>query len=89
MCGTTTMSDDAAKLVVTDAEGRESAYPLRQAVTWKIGRGHGNNIVLDDHAASRRHAIIQRTEMGEYYLMDVGSQNGTFLGCRRVATRPR
>ena len=86
MCGTTMMPDDAPNLVVTDSEGHETTYPLGQALTWKIGRGHGNNIVLDDHGASRRHAIIQRAEMGEYYLMDVGSQNGTFLGCRRVAT---
>jgi len=82
----TLMSDDAPKLIITDAEGHESTCLLGASVTWKIGRGHGNNVVLDDHGASRRHAIIQRTEMGEYYLMDVGSQNGTFLGCRRVAT---
>lgn len=80
------MSDDAPKLTITDAEGHETTCLLDQAVTWKIGRGHGNTIVLDDQAASRRHAIIQRTEMGEYYLMDVGSQNGTFIAGRRVGT---
>jgi adenylate cyclase len=79
------MSDEP-RLIITDAEGQESTCLLGRAVTWKIGRGPNNNVVLDDHAASRRHAIIQRTEMGDYYLMDVGSQNGTFLGSRRVGT---
>jgi adenylate cyclase len=77
---------DEPRLIITDAEGQESTCLLGQAVTWKIGRGPNNTIVLDDHAASRRHAIIQRTEMGEYYLLDVGSQNGTFLGSRRIGT---
>ena len=80
------ISDEPPKLIITDTEGRESTCLLGPAVTWKIGRGKNNDIVLDDHAASRRHAIIQRTEMAEYYLMDVGSQNGTFLGSRRLCT---
>jgi adenylate cyclase len=42
--------------------------------------------MLPDEAASRRHAMIQRTEMGEFYLMDAGSRNGTFIKGRRVST---
>jgi len=80
------MAERAPKLIITDTEGRENTCFLGQGVIWKIGRGQGNNIVLDDHTTSRRHAVIQRTEMGEYYLMDVGSQNGTFLGSQRVCT---
>lgn len=80
------MSNDVPQLIVTDAGGLETTYTLDRAVTWKIGRGQSNNIVVEDHAASRRHALIQRTEIGEFYLMDVGSQNGTFISRRRVGT---
>jgi len=80
------MSNEAPQLIITDAGGQQRTCSLGRAVTWKIGRGQSNNIILDDHAASRRHAIIQRTEMGEFYIMDMGSQNGTFIDERRVAT---
>ena len=48
-----------------------------------IGRGSGADIVLRDEIASRQHAEIARltSEGGftEYYLLDCGSTNGTFL----------
>lgn len=73
-------------LLITDAGGRQNTCLLGEAHTWRIGRDRNSNIVLLDDAASRRHAIIQRTEIGEYYLMDAGSQNGTFVQGRRVTT---
>ncbi len=80
------MSSDAPQLLITDAGGQQNTRLLGEALTWRIGRGRSCNIVLQDDAASRRHAIIQRTEMGEYYLMDAGSQNGTFVQGQRVTT---
>lgn len=72
--------------MITNAEGRQNAVPLDRGQTWRIGRGKACKVVLDDNAASRRHAIIQRTEMGEYFLSDAGSRNGTFIHGRRVTT---
>lgn len=80
------MSSDAPQLLITNPAGEQTICLLDEAITWKIGRGKSSNIVLEDDAASRRHAIIQRTEMGEYYLMDVGSRNGTFILGKRVST---
>jgi adenylate cyclase len=80
------MSSISPLLLITDASGQQNTYPLGEALTWRIGRGKSSNIMLLDDGASRRHAIIQRTEMGEYYLMDSGSQNGTFVKGRRVTT---
>lgn len=80
------MPIELPRLTVTHVDGREVTCPLDKGVTFKIGRGRNNTIVLPDDAASRRHAMIQRTEMGEYYLMDAGSRNGTFIKGRRVNT---
>jgi len=51
---------------------------------WTIGRGDDNNFVLPDRWISRNHAMLQRMETGEFYLIDLGSRNGSFVGGRRV-----
>ncbi|ACK72559.1 adenylate/guanylate cyclase [Gloeothece citriformis PCC 7424] len=51
---------------------------------WTVGRGHENDLVLRDQWISRNHAILQTTETGELYLIDLGSRNGTFVNGRRV-----
>lgn len=81
-----THSDDFPHLVITNAGGLRLNLPLDRGMTWRIGREPGGKIVLDDEAASRRHAVIQRSEMGEYYLLDLGSRNGTYVQGRRVRT---
>jgi adenylate cyclase len=49
-----------------------------------IGRSTKNVIVLDSPKISRRHAIINVQNVGEFWLIDLGSSNGTFLNKRRV-----
>jgi adenylate cyclase len=41
-------------------------------------------MVLDSPKISRRHAIINVQNVGEFWLIDLGSSNGTFLNKRRV-----
>ncbi|MBV9746136.1 MAG: FHA domain-containing protein [Acidobacteriia bacterium] len=53
--------------------------------TWAIGRGEGCGILLDSRAVSRLHALVQRHQEGEYYLVDLGSRNGSFLNGQRVS----
>ena len=43
-----------------------------------IGRGEQNNLTLLDGIASRKHALLKKTDQG-YELQDLGSSNGTFL----------
>jgi pSer/pThr/pTyr-binding forkhead associated (FHA) protein len=43
-----------------------------------IGRGEGNDIILDDTMASRSHAVVQKIKE-DFYLKDIGSTNGTFV----------
>ncbi len=49
-----------------------------------IGRSPKNSLVLDSPKISRRHAIINVQNVGEFWLIDLGSSNGTFLNKRRV-----
>jgi class 3 adenylate cyclase len=49
-----------------------------------IGRSPNNVFVLDSPKVSRRHAIIHVQNVGEFWLIDLGSSNGTFLNKRRV-----
>src|SRR6266542_1431088 len=49
-----------------------------------IGRSAKNTMVLDSPKISRRHAIINVQNVGEFWVIDLGSSNGTFLNKRRV-----
>jgi adenylate cyclase len=60
--------------------------PLLDGSTWKIGRDQACAVVLQDDVVSRRHAMVQFAENDGYYLIDLGSRNGTFLNDVRVST---
>ena len=49
-----------------------------------IGRSPKNKIVIDSQRVSRRHAIINVQNVGEFWLIDLGSSNGTYLNGRRI-----
>ena len=49
-----------------------------------VGRSPRNSLVLDSPKISRRHAIFNVQNVGEFWLIDLGSSNGTFLNKRRV-----
>lgn len=49
-----------------------------------IGRGEQNNLTLLDGIASRKHALLKKTDQG-YEIQDLGSANGTFLNGERVS----
>ena len=53
--------------------------------TTSIGRAGGNQIRLEtDASASRQHAMIRLQGEQEYYLIDLGSANGSFLNDKLV-----
>lgn len=69
----------------------ERSLPLINDYCWMIGRSEENDIVFGDRWISRNHAMLQymgqsdEGEDGEYYLIDLGSRNGTFINGRRVS----
>jgi adenylate cyclase len=50
-----------------------------------VGRGEGCGVLLDSRSVSRLHALIQRRDAGDFYLVDLGSRNGSFVNGRRVS----
>lgn len=65
------------------ADGRR--WPMAGTAT--LGRSTTNDIVIEDGRVSRRHALVHQQDDAEYWLIDLGSGNGTYLNGRRV-TQP-
>ena len=57
-------------------------FDIRVPLT-HVGRGAHNDIVLTDDTVSDSHAKIQKRE-GGWYLVDMGSSNGTYAGGQRI-----
>jgi diguanylate cyclase (GGDEF)-like protein/PAS domain S-box-containing protein len=58
--------------------------PLIEGRSWSLGRSADSTVVLSDRWASRDHAEIQLIDNSEYYLVDLGSGNGSFINGQRV-----
>ncbi|MGD9802869.1 MAG: FHA domain-containing protein [Hyphomicrobiaceae bacterium] len=54
------------------------------AATCSLGRSATNDIIIDDGKVSRRHALVHKQDDAEYWVIDLGSGNGTYLNGRRV-----
>ncbi len=68
--------------------GNASTRSVPVTRTVLIGRGRGADLQLLDPGISTRHAMVRATESG-VFVMDLGSQNGTFVNQRRVDTPVR
>lgn len=75
--------NDPYLVLHTDAGRRQ--LPLLGSAYWTFGRSDGNTMVLPDCWISRHHAMLQRMDGGEFFLIDLGSRNGTFVNGRRVS----
>lgn len=56
--------------------------PLQGPFT--IGRGSASDLILKDARVSRAHALLRPLGRGNYFLLDLGSANGTFLNGKLV-----
>jgi adenylate cyclase len=71
--------------LVLKTESGSRYLPLVGTNCWTFGRSDDNNFVLPDRWISRNHAMLQCMETGEFYLIDLGSRNGSFVNGRRVS----
>jgi pSer/pThr/pTyr-binding forkhead associated (FHA) protein len=65
----------SAILKITDATGGSREIDLLPDAVYSIGRAKDNNIVLDDHRVSRRHAQIT-ARVGVFKIVDGYFKNG-------------
>ena len=70
--------EEGAWLETTD----DKRLPIKGSCSF--GRTIANTIVLESPKVSRRHALIHLQNIGEHWLIDFGSSNGTFLNKRRI-----
>ncbi|MEN9216109.1 MAG: adenylate/guanylate cyclase domain-containing protein [Gloeomargarita sp. HHBFW_bins_162] len=83
-------SASPAHLIRLSPEGKPiETFILVGTTSWTVGRSDRAAIVLNNPWISRMHALIQRLESGEFFVIDLGSRNGTFVNGRRVTVPMR
>ncbi len=65
-----------------ESEDGQQQFPL--VGNCSIGRLPENTLAINDKEVSRRHALIHAQGEGVYYLVDLGSRNGSILNGQRV-----
>lgn len=71
------------RLVVTSGPLRGTTVPLTAGAAVMIGRAPSCTLVLDDDYSSQRHARLYE-HAGQWFVEDLGSTNGTFVGRERI-----
>ncbi len=72
-----------AAVITLKYGGTIKKVPCEMALTF--GRDKNNDVVLNDLHISRNHAIIRCVGQGDYYLIDSGSSNGSYVNNKRIA----
>jgi len=67
---------------MNEGPGKGTKYELHTALG-HVGRGAHNDVRLSDESVSETHAKLQRREDG-WYVVDMDSTNGTYVGGTRV-----
>lgn len=61
-----------------------TSHLVRAGSLYRVGRDPRSDIVLTDTRVSWHHAVF-RADHGVWFVEDVGSTNGTFIGSRRIS----
>ncbi|NOX42330.1 MAG: FHA domain-containing protein [Gammaproteobacteria bacterium] len=71
-------------LFTIENENGTKEYPCPTMLS--IGRDENSDIIINDRQVSRNHAMIRRLGKSDYYLIDSGSINGSFVNDKRMST---
>ena len=72
---------------MNEGPGKGTKYELRTPLG-HVGRGAHNDVRLSDESVSETHAKLQKREDG-WYVVDMDSTNGTYVGGSRVSGERR
>lgn len=71
--------------LTTNLTDLETPQASKAATSWLLGRDSNCAITIQNPSVSRCHAVIGYCCDRGFYIMDVGSSNGTFVNRRRLA----
>jgi len=72
------------KLYILVGKGESESYRLTPGKIYMVGRHSTNDIIVFDKNVSRNHCTIQVKE-DNYFIMDLGSKNGTIVEGRELS----
>lgn len=75
--------------LITNLADDGEARVIATASTWLIGRSRNCAVTVLNQSISRCHAVIGHHPLQGFYVMDVGSSNGTFLNRQRLPALER
>ncbi len=75
-----------AAFLTTNLPNMHQTHVTEIGSGWLIGRSLNCAITVEELSISRCHAVIGHRPNHGFYIIDVGSSNGTFVNGRRLAT---
>jgi pSer/pThr/pTyr-binding forkhead associated (FHA) protein len=77
---------DMVRLIAEGGQYSGRVFDLPQLAEITVGRGVGNDLVLDDPSMSRKHSKLRRMGNGRLEAEDLSSANGTYVNGRKITT---
>ena len=72
-----------ARLIISAPDGKRGILEITKPVL-TVGRGSGNDLVLDHSSVSRLHAVLKVEADGSVVIADRGSTNGVLVNSERI-----
>ncbi|HSE49467.1 MAG TPA: adenylate/guanylate cyclase domain-containing protein [Terriglobales bacterium] len=72
-----------ARLIISAPDGKRGILEITKPVL-TVGRGSGNDLVLDHSSVSRLHAVLKLEADGSVVIADRGSTNGVLVNSERI-----